>query len=78
VFAHVLESDVVFVANLIASSLGEADRSRPGNHLQVGGNVDAVAVDISLINDDVADVDPDAEDDPPISGTPAFRATRPS
>jgi len=35
---------------------------------QTGGNIDAVAEDVVAIDDDVADIDPDAEDDARVLG----------
>jgi hypothetical protein len=74
------------LANII-ESVGEPvtdmvpDRSRNANpaglrqRLQPRGNVDAVAVDVAAIGDDVAEIDPDAEGDAVASGTSALRST---
>ena len=53
---------------------GDADAARLGQRLQPRGDVDAVAVDVVALDDDVAEIDADAEDD--ALGPPAAPALR--
>ncbi len=54
--AHI---DVLF--HLVEDAAGDADTARFGQSLQTGRDVDAVAVDILLVDHHVAQVDPNAE-----------------
>ncbi len=64
--APVLECKVELVANLVAHDPADADATRLGQRFEAGGDVDAVAEDVAFIDDDVADIDADAELDAPI------------
>src|SRR5262249_55288749 len=64
--ASVLERKTQLVANLIADHAADADPAGRRQRLQAGSDIDAVAVDVPPILDDVAEIDPDAELDPPI------------
>ena len=64
--AAVFEGDVEPVADLVAHHPADADLTRLGQSFEAGGDVDAVAVDVALVEDDVAEVDADAELDPPL------------
>jgi hypothetical protein len=56
--AHVLQRQIEPVAHLVADHPADADPTGIGQGLQPGGNVDAVSVDIVVIANDVADIDP--------------------
>src|SRR3546814_12230386 len=63
VLAGVLEPIGQATADLVAGCPGQADAAGLGQALQAGRDVDAVAVDIVVLVDDVAEVDADAEAD---------------
>src|SRR5439155_26398673 len=54
------------VLDLLVDRARDVDRTRLGNTLDAGGNVDAVAVDIVLLNDDIAEIDANSVFDPGI------------
>ena len=66
--AHVAYIERELALDLVVGIFGKADRAGPGERLHASGNVDAIAIDIALVDDDVTDVDADAEFDPPIFG----------
>ena len=61
---HVVEGDIDLAADLTLGVVGKADAAGLGNSLEPGGDVDAVAEDIVVIKDDIADVNADAKLDP--------------
>src|SRR6516162_7007558 len=63
--AEILEREVELVANLVVYHPADADPTRLGKRFEACGDIDAVAVDVAAIPDDVAEVDPHAEFDPP-------------
>src|SRR5690348_6119884 len=62
--AEILERIRKLVANLVAHDTRDADAARLSQCLQPRSNVDAITVDVVAITDNVAEVDPDTEDDP--------------
>ena len=62
--AQVLEGDVEAVADLVAHGGGDADAAGGRQLLQAGRDVDAVAEDVAVLDDHVAEVDADPELDP--------------
>jgi hypothetical protein len=66
VLAHRLEAEGDFVLDLVVDIARDADPTRRGQLLEARGDVDATAVDIVALNDDVADVDADPEGDAPV------------
>ena len=66
--AHVADIERELALDLLVGVVGKADAAGLGQRLHASRNVDAVAVDVALIDDDVADVDADAELDPAIFG----------
>src|SRR5262249_31286829 len=60
-FASILERIVEFVSHLPICVLGDANATRLRNAFKSGGDVDPVAKNIALFNDDVPDVNTDAE-----------------
>ncbi len=61
--ALVVEGEIELVAHLVAHDPADADPARLGQGFQARGDVDAVAVDVVVVADDVADIDADAEFD---------------
>src|SRR4029077_13858340 len=56
------EADVrQLAADLVIDFRRHADRARARDRFETGGDIDAVAVEIVAFNDDVADIDADAE-----------------
>ena len=62
--AHVLETEAELVAYLIVDIARNADATRLGERFQPRRHVDAVAINIVVVTDDVADIDSHAEPDP--------------
>jgi hypothetical protein len=62
--AHVVVGDLGFAPDLAMGVVRDADAAGIGNPFQARGDVDAIAENIVVIDDDVADVDADAEFDP--------------
>ena len=58
--------------------VGDADPARLRDPFQPRGDVDAVAEDIVVVDDDVADMNADAEVEPSIRATLAFRSAMPA
>jgi hypothetical protein len=61
---HIVDGDTDLAANFPVSVVGDTDAARLCNYLQPHGDVDAIAENIVVIDDDVADMDADAEFDP--------------
>ena len=59
--AHVLERRVELAAHLPVGVVGDADAAGLGDAFEARGDVDAVAENVAVLDDDVADVDADAE-----------------
>ena len=59
--APILECDVKLVAHLVAHHPAAGDPAWLGQRFQPGGNVDAIAEDILIVDNDVAEIDADAE-----------------
>ena len=68
VLAHRLEAEVELVLDLVVDVAGDADAAGLGEAFEAGGDVDAVAEDVVGLDDDVADIDADAEADAPVLG----------
>ena len=66
VLAHVFEGDVEPAPRLAVCIVRQADAARLGQRLDAGRNVDAIAVNVVALDDDVAEVDAVAEPDSPI------------
>jgi len=65
--AHVFEGKREFVAHLVSHRPTYADATGLGQGLKSCRDIHAVAVDITAVPDDVADIDPHAEIDPAIT-----------
>ena len=61
--AHVADMKRELALDLLVGILGKADRAGAGQRLHASGNVDAIAVDVALVDDNITDVDADAEFD---------------
>src|ERR1700722_19408315 len=61
--AHIFEGKVELVADLIANHLADTDPARLGQCLETCRDVDPVPVNVPPIDDDVANVDANAEPD---------------
>ena len=68
VLAHRLEREVELGLHLIVDVAGDADAARLGEALEARRDVHAVAEDVAVFQDDVADVDADAVADAPVLG----------
>ena len=68
--ALIEELQLELVADLIAHHRRAGDAARPRQALEPRRHVDAVAIEIVAIDDDVAEIDADAELDVPVLGNP--------
>ena len=66
--AHVLEDMARLAAHFVAHLGRDADAAWFRQRLQPRGDVDAVAVDVRALADDVAKIDADAQNDAPVLG----------
>ena len=64
--AHVLERKGELVAHLIPHHSADADPARFGQGFETRRDIDTVAEDVVLVDDDVAEIDADAEIDAPL------------
>jgi len=70
--AHILERVGKLVADLVAHHSRDAHASRFSQYLQTSRHIHAVAENIITLGDDVAEIDPNAEPDPPVFGHIGF------
>ena len=61
--AAVLETNVDPIADALVDDRGDADPTGLGEGFQSRGDVDTLAVDIVVFNDDIAEIDADSEHD---------------
>ena len=66
--AHVTYIERELALDLLVGVFGKTDRAWAGQRFHASGNVDTIAVDIALVDDNVTDIDADAEFDPAIFG----------
>jgi len=64
-FACILEGDIELTPNLPVRILGETNATGLRNAFQPCGHVHAIAEDVATVENDVPDIDPNAELDPP-------------
>src|SRR3954447_9571551 len=64
--AAILESRIELATHLSIGVVRYANAARLGNCFKPGGNVDAVTKNIAFFDDDVANMDANAEFDPPV------------
>ena len=62
--SHIITGDLDLASNLPIGIIGHADPARLGDAFQPCGDVNAVAEDITIIKNDVTDMDADAKFDP--------------
>ena len=62
--AEILEREVELVAHLVVHHPADADATRLRQGFETCRDVDAISIDIVLVEDDVAEIDPDAKFDP--------------
>src|SRR5207248_6461798 len=67
-FAQIFESHFELVAHRITDGARHENRSRIGNAFKPCRDVDAVAIDVAIFDDDIAQVDADAEFDAALLG----------
>ena len=73
--AEIVERDIELVADFVAHDAADADAARFGETFEAGGEIDPVAENVAVLDDDVALVDADAEVDA-LVGRDAFVAFR--
>src|SRR5262249_25601426 len=61
--SEVLESEAQLVQDLVADNFAYADLARLGERLQACRYIDAVAIDVVAVDDDVTDVDANSKAD---------------
>jgi hypothetical protein len=61
--AEIVEGEVEAVAHLLVRRGAETDPARLGQRFKPGGNVDAVAEDVAILDDDVTEIDAHAKFD---------------
>ena len=59
--AGILEGEIEPVADIVADRAGHRDAARLGDALDARRDVDAIAIDVVVLEDDVAEIDADAE-----------------
>src|SRR5258706_1476917 len=62
--SHIITGNLDLAPDLPIGIIGHADPARFGDALKAGSNVDAIAEDVVVIENDITDVNPDAEFDP--------------
>ncbi len=65
---HVADIDLELALDLLVGVFGKTDRAGGCQRFDASSNIDAIAIDVAFIDDDVADVDADAKFDPAIFG----------
>src|ERR1041385_7003221 len=65
-FPHILEREIELVAHLIAHDAADAYSARRGQRFKACRDIDAITVNIRVVDDDVADVQADAKFDAPL------------
>ena len=72
--AHILKRQVEAAANVVVDHRGDSDAARWRKALNPRCNIDAVAIDIATLRNNVAKMDADAEFDLAVLRRSAFRA----
>ena len=68
VLAHVLESDVEAIADIVHHRRRHCHPAGPADAFDAGGDVDPIAENVTILDDHVAEVDADSELDAPVFG----------
>jgi hypothetical protein len=58
--------EIELIPDLLVNGVGDANGARPGESLEAGGDVDAIAEDVAAVDDHVAKIDTDPELEPPV------------
>ena len=58
---HVFEDEIELARGILLNAGRDADAARLGQSFEPCCDIDAVAKDVAILDDDVADIDPDAE-----------------
>jgi hypothetical protein len=66
--AQIVEAKIELVADLVAHDATDTDSARLGESFEPRRHVDPVAIDIVILDDDVAKIDADAELHAPLGG----------
>jgi hypothetical protein len=59
--------EIELIPDLLVNVVGDANGARPGESLEAGSDVDAIAEDIAAIDDHVANIDTDPELETPVN-----------
>jgi hypothetical protein len=70
--AQVLKAEIELVAHLVAHDAADADAARFSQGFEACGDIDAIAVDVVTLDDDVAEIDTDAKLDAAFLGDTAI------
>src|SRR5262249_10099503 len=70
--SHILERIGELVPDLISDGARDTNTARLRQRLQPRGYIDAVAIDVSVVDDDSAEIDPDPKDNAPVFGDPGI------
>jgi hypothetical protein len=65
---QVREIEFDFPFDLVENGPGNANAARIGKRFQARCHIDAVAIDVRALDDDVPEIDPDAQPDAPFLG----------
>ena len=65
-FAGILEGDIELASRIFLYAARNADPARFREALETGRHIHAVAEDVAAVDDDIADIDANAELDPPL------------
>ena len=76
--AAILKANVDPIADAFVDDRGNADAAGLGQRFQPRGNVDAIAVDVVALNDDIAEIDADPQHDFRLAQRFVRRERRPS
>jgi hypothetical protein len=63
-FADILEGEVELAGGILLNPRRDADAAGIGQRFEPGGDIDPVAENVAVFDDDVSDIDADAEFDP--------------
>jgi hypothetical protein len=62
-FAAILKTNVHPIADALMDNGGDADPAGLCERLQTCGNIDAIAIDVVALNNDIAEIDANAQHD---------------
>src|SRR6516225_4764002 len=73
--AAILKTNVHPIADALMDDGGDADPAGLCERLQACGNIDAVAINVVALNNDIAEIDANAQHDPKLGGALICRRT---